>query len=202
MSSPPSLPHSPAAERNKEPIAKQLVDWFAEIESVIEIAAGTGQHAEYFAEQLPHVSWLPTDLQDKQKALLERWKLGALDNLKKPQVLDANQIDTTFGCFDALFMANGLQIMPWEAFASLCEALPVLIDDGGQVVIYSPLAYENKPLEPSNRSFDRMLRRRSAHMGVRTFEKVCDLVEGAGFECTDDVAMPANNHLIRFINQR
>ena len=32
--------------------------------TVLEIGAGTGQHAVHFAQQLPHLTWLPTDREE------------------------------------------------------------------------------------------------------------------------------------------
>jgi len=42
-------------ERNKQPILDQLAIYFKSSRRVLEIGSGTGQHAIYFAEQLPHL---------------------------------------------------------------------------------------------------------------------------------------------------
>jgi hypothetical protein len=52
----PSLPHSPAADRNKEPILAHLRSILGERGAALEIASGTGQHAVWFAASLP--GWL------------------------------------------------------------------------------------------------------------------------------------------------
>jgi hypothetical protein len=44
-----ALPHSPAADRNKGPILDQLRALLPVGAQVLEIASGTGQHAEHFA---------------------------------------------------------------------------------------------------------------------------------------------------------
>ena len=53
--------HWPAPERNKDPILEVLRAYFPGAGDVLEIAAGTGQHAVHFAAALPGLRWLPTD---------------------------------------------------------------------------------------------------------------------------------------------
>ena len=57
-----ALPHSPASERNREPILAALRPWLAAEGSALEIASGTGQHVAHFAAALPGWRWQPTDL--------------------------------------------------------------------------------------------------------------------------------------------
>ena len=56
------LPHSPAADRNKEPILAQLRQILGERGAMLEIASGTGQHAVGFASALPGWTWHPSDV--------------------------------------------------------------------------------------------------------------------------------------------
>jgi len=53
------LPFSEACERNKDPILAVLLEAFADCSRVVEIGAGTGQHAVHFAHHLPHRAWRP-----------------------------------------------------------------------------------------------------------------------------------------------
>src|SRR6056297_943773 len=46
-------PHSPAAERNREPILKVLRAWLPRSGRMLEIGSGTGQHATFFAPAMP-----------------------------------------------------------------------------------------------------------------------------------------------------
>ena len=53
--------HSPAAERNKAAILQALLALLPAQGRMLELAAGTGQHARHFASHLPGWQWLPSD---------------------------------------------------------------------------------------------------------------------------------------------
>ena len=54
-------PYSQACENNKQPILAILSQAFASSQVVLEIGSGTGQHAVFFASQLPHLQWYTSD---------------------------------------------------------------------------------------------------------------------------------------------
>ena len=56
-----TIPYSGAAERNREPILEQLQGLLPSQGTVLEIGSGTGQHALFFSENLPHLLWQPSD---------------------------------------------------------------------------------------------------------------------------------------------
>ena len=57
-------PHSPACERNREPILAVSREHFADRRHVLEIGSGTGQHAVHFGEALPWLTWQCSDRAD------------------------------------------------------------------------------------------------------------------------------------------
>ena len=55
-------PFSEACERNKDPILNVLKEVILHTdERLLEVGAGTGQHAEYFSPKFPWMDWFPTD---------------------------------------------------------------------------------------------------------------------------------------------
>ena len=81
----PPLPLSAPAERNKQPIADVLGRVLPRSGLVLEIASGTGQHAEHFARALPSLTWQPSDADAETfPALLARVQRAALPNLRAP----------------------------------------------------------------------------------------------------------------------
>ena len=55
-------PYSEACERNRAPILAVLKRVFSDSSLVLEIGSGTGQHAAYFAPELPHLRWQASDV--------------------------------------------------------------------------------------------------------------------------------------------
>ena len=71
------MPDSPAAERNKQPIADVLARVLPPAGLVLEIASGTGQHAEHFARTFPALTWQPSEPDAESLAVLaERVRRG------------------------------------------------------------------------------------------------------------------------------
>lgn len=56
-----TMPFSQACENNKQPILEVLKTAFSNLDTVLEVGSGTGQHAVYMAEHLPHLVWQPSD---------------------------------------------------------------------------------------------------------------------------------------------
>ena len=58
-------PYSQACDNNKQAIFGVLSNYFDDVQNVLEIGSGTGQHICHFAARLPHVRWQPSDLADR-----------------------------------------------------------------------------------------------------------------------------------------
>lgn len=190
------LPFSDACERNKDPILGVLREAFAQRRRVIEVGAGTGQHAVHFARHLPHLHWQPTDCAEYLPGLAARVAAEGPANLALPVELDVLQADWPALRGDAVFSANTLHIMSWPAVLALFAGLPRLLEPGGVLAIYGPFRYAGRFTTESNAAFDAMLRERDPLSGIRDFEAVDALAAAAGLRLVADHPMPANNQLL------
>jgi len=190
------LPFSDACERNKDPILAILGGALADRTRVVEIGAGTGQHAVHFARHLPHLRWQPTDRAEHLPGLAARIAAEGPPNLAVPVELDVMQDPWPPLRGDAVFSANTLHIMSWQAVEALLAGLPTILEAGGVLAIYGPFKYAGRFTTASNAAFDAMLRERDPKSGVREFEAVNALAESAGLKLQADHAMPANNQLL------
>lgn len=189
------LPFSEACERNKGPILDVLREAFADRRRVLEIGAGTGQHAVHFARHLPQLRWQPTDRAEHLEGLAARIAAEGPPNLEAPVEFDVLCEPWPPLSGDAVFSANTLHIMSWPAVVALFAGLPRVLGAGGLLAIYGPFNYGGRFTARSNEDFDRSLRERDPGSGVRDFEAVDALARQSGFELVEDCAMPANNRL-------
>ncbi len=193
----PQLPFSQACENNKGPILVQLQRLLAQREQVLEIGSGTGQHATWFAAHLPHLRWQPTDIQENLGVLRPRCNEYEGENLLPPLALDVRDRPwPTPVLADAVFTANSLHIMPWDAVEELFAELAAVAAPEALLLVYGPFNYGGRYTSESNARFDQWLAEQSAHSAIRDFERVDALARAAGFQLREDNAMPANNRLL------
>lgn len=190
------LAHSEACERNKDPILAVLRGALEVSRSVLEVGSGTGQHAVHFARHLPHLSWQPSERRAELEALAERVRLEGPPNLLPPVELDVRRLPWRVGTFDAVFSANTLHIMDWEAVGDFFRGVGAVLGTAGVLCVYGPFRYQGAYTSDSNAEFDRFLRNRDATSGIRDFEALEPLASGLGLTLAADHAMPANNQTL------
>lgn len=191
-------PFSQACENNKRPILAVLQRVFDRPGTVLEIGSGTGQHGVFFAEQLPHLQWQPSDRAENIPGMSRWFAEAGLANLLPPLVLDVTQAGWPARRFDGLFTANTLHIMAWSEVEAMFAGLERILAPGAKVCIYGPFNYEGRFTSPSNRAFDAMLRSQYPHMGIRDIAAVTELAKRHDLILLADHAMPANNRLLVF----
>jgi hypothetical protein len=195
------LPHSPAAERNKEAILARLREILGDRGTALEIASGTGQHAAWFAAALPGWTWQPTDADASMlPAIEERIAQSGLSNVLPPRQLDVTRLPWTLSSesYDAIFCANMLHIAPWTACAGLMALAARQLAPGGMLITYGPYFERDVPTAPSNIAFDESLRARDASWGIRELQEVVTEARRNGLSLAQRHPMPANNLLLVF----
>lgn len=193
------LPFSDACERNKGPILEVLRRFLGDTAGlVLEIGAGTGQHAVHFARHLPQLSWQPSDQGEHLSALTTRVGVEGPCNLLPPIELDVLQ--RRWPCdddsIDAVFSANTLHIMNWRQVQKFFRGVGRILRVDGLLFVYGPFKYGGQYTSHSNHAFDDALRRRDPASGIRDFEAVDALALAQGLTLVEDVAMPANNQTL------
>jgi cyclopropane fatty-acyl-phospholipid synthase-like methyltransferase len=190
------LSDSPASERNKLPILEVLRTEFAEARHVLEIGSGTGQHAVFFAREMPHLTWQTSDLAENHDAIRARLVSHATQNVKAPMLLDADDLQATAPLgIDAVFSANTAHIMPMRAvhrmFALVGRELPAR----GKFCLYGPFNFDGEFSSESNARFDASLRQRKASMGIRDLGDLDQYASESGMSRIRLYAMPAMNYI-------
>lgn len=183
-------PFSEAAERNRAPILSVLQRVLAQRKHVLEIGSGTGQHAAYFARELPHLVWQASDVAEHLPGIREWISSPA------PIELDVDK-DWPPVEADAVFSANTCHIMSWPQVERMFEGVG-RIESVKTFCLYGPFSYGGKHNSESNARFDAMLRSRDPASGVRDIHDLIPLAEAAGLHLQEDNPMPANNRLLVF----
>jgi len=195
-----ALRSAPAALRNRQPIAEVLKDWLPSTGTVLEIASGTGEHAEYFADRFPELYWQPSDVDPGALASIEAWRVeSARQNFFPPLVIDAAQGEWPIKGADAVLSINMVHISPWASALGLIAGAAQLLKSGAPLILYGPWLRSNVPTVASNLAFDADLRRRDPAWGLRTVEDFAAAAEPQGFELVETRDMPANNLMLLFV---
>ena len=189
-------PFAESCVENRAPILAVLRAVFADRSRVLEIGSGTGQHAVYFAPELPHLTWQTADVPQHHAGIRLWLAEAALPNVLAPLELDVNRTEWHSGRYDAVFSANTLHIMSWPEVERLFAGIGAVLESGGVLAIYGPFNINGAFTSESNARFDAWLKARDPASGVRDFEAVDALARAQGLVLQQDVAMPANNRTL------
>ena len=189
-------PYAEACGRNREPILGVLKDWFILPGTVLEIGSGTGQHAVYFSEQLPHLTWIATDREENIPGIRQWVEEANLPNLKGPHLLDVRSEVWPVREAKYAFTANTTHIMSWFEVEAMFAGVSVALDPGGKFCVYGPFNRNGEFTSESNRAFDEMLRARDPAMGIRDDRAMMVLAERCELKFAADYSMPAKNWLL------
>lgn len=189
-------PRSEACERNRDPILTVLRQWLLVPGTVLEIGAGTGQHAAYFAAHLSHLAWQPTDREENLEGIRQWVAEADAPNLREP--LQMNVMDPAWAMTVAeyVYSANTAHIMSWTEVEAMFEGVGKLLAPKGLFCLYGPFNRNGEFTSESNRDFDAMLRQRDPVMGIRDDQALIALGRRCGLKFVADNSMPARNRLL------
>jgi len=188
--------YSDACERNREPILQVLRQWFTLPGTTLEIGAGTGQHAVYFAAHLPHLQWQPTDCAANLAGIAEWVSEAALPNLFAPLKLDVRDSKWPVESVDYVFSANTSHIMSWPEVELMFAGIARVLRSRGRFCLYGPFNRDGQFTSESNQAFDASLRERDPKMGLRDDVALKTLGRQHGLAFTGEHALPANNRVL------
>jgi hypothetical protein len=197
-----SIPFSSAAERNRQPIFDVLRALLPAEGSVLEIGSGTGQHAVFLTQNLPGITWQPSDRQENLAGLDACFL--AEDNKRILPLLKLDVLSDPWPgrSYDGAYSANTAHIMSWEAVIAMFAGLGAHLVSGARFCLYGPFNVENRFTSPSNAKFDAHLREQDPQMGIRDMAAVEDLANLHHMQLEQQIAMPANNFILVFLKKK
>lgn len=186
--------HSPAAERNRQPIAEVLQKLMPKTGHFLEIASGSGQHVFHLASIFRNWTFQPTDANSESVAYIATTlATSTYGNIKKPLILDVSAGWPTSQSYDVIMNANMIHISPWQTTNDLFQGAATRLSKGGFVFTYGPYFEDEVESAPSNLRFDASLKERNAQWGIRHLDEVAKVAGEHGFSLAERIPMPANN---------
>lgn len=191
---------SPAAERNAIAILAVLRAHLPARGHVLEVAAGSGQHAVAFASALPGLDWTPSDPSAEARASITAYRgQASLSNLGEAVALDVlDEATWPVAPVQAIYCANMVHISPWAATEGLMRLAGRLLAPAGLLALYGPFREPETPLADSNAAFDDSLKARNPDWGLRDRDAMAAAAKAEGLALTLRLAMPANNLMLLF----
>lgn len=189
-------PFAESSEQNKSAILPVLREEFADCRRVLEIGSGTGQHAVFFAGELPHLQWYSSDVAENLPGITLWLCEYPGNNLHGPLALDVTQPDWPLDQVDGVYSANTAHIMHWHMVQAMFAGVGRLLANGGRFCLYGPFNYHGDYTSDSNAQFDDWLKARDPGSGLRDIDDLITLAQASGLRLLRDHAMPVNNRTL------
>ncbi len=184
---------APSAARNREPILSALREILPPEGVVLELAAGSGEHARWFSEAFSGLRWIPADRDEGARASIDAWREGATPNLQRAAAIDVHDADWGVGMVDAILCINMIHIAPWSATIALFDGAQRHLRDGAALFLYGAYKRGGAHTAVSNESFDAWLKAQDPSYGVRDLEAVLSTASERGLSLDRVIEMPSNN---------
>ncbi len=189
-------PYAESCDENRQPILQVLRPLFAEVRDVLEIGSGTGQHAVFFAAEMPHLIWHTSDRLENHPGI-RAWLADSPDNnLEAPIPLDVLADPWPQASYDAVFSANTAHIMGHEEVTAMFRGVAGVLNPGGLFALYGPFNYGGRYTSDSNKRFDQWLKERDPRSCIKDFDALNAMALDLGMELVNDCEMPVNNRIL------
>jgi hypothetical protein len=171
--------------------------------NLLEVAAGTGQHAVHFAAALAHVTWWPCELAREPR---QYRGLQVSVSHHKSHAITAAGCDAGWLAVggtepseaDFILCCNMIHIAPWAACLGLLEGAGGKLTAWRQADVVWAVQTARCGDRSKQRSIRSSLKARNPDWGLRLLEEVVEAASPHGLELERVIEMPANNLSVVF----
>jgi cyclopropane fatty-acyl-phospholipid synthase-like methyltransferase len=192
-------PVNPSSLRNQGPIFEVLQGYLTVPGKLLEVGCGTGQHAVFMGERLPHIVWQASEHKDA----IDGANMWINENgiLPAPIELDISlshwqqAVSTTI---DYVYSANVIHFVPEATVENFFNGLNDILVKDGCLILYGPYNHNGFTSE-GNAGLDAWLKT-DVHplAGIKELSYITSLANKVGLKLIANHIMPANNHLLVF----
>ncbi|WP_071672453.1 DUF938 domain-containing protein [Nioella nitratireducens] len=161
---------APSALRNAWPILEVLEAHAPQTGRVLEIAAGTGEHAVRFAKAMRGLDWQPTDVDPERLASIDAWRIAeGPANLFTPIALDATQPGwaATHGPVEMILLVNLLHLISSPEAEAVLSGIAAALAPGGVAFVYGPFLRDGQATSQGDASFHASLQAQDPEIGYK-----------------------------------
>lgn len=197
-------PFAESCLRNQQAIFEVVNAQLAPTARVLELGAGTGQHAAYILNHRPDVFWCASDLPEMLPGITQ-WLSDLAPGKHHYEVvsLDANLKNQwpAPASYDWVFMANTLHFVDETCVVNMlaCAAQSVRSAACGGILIYGPFNRYGQFTSNGNAELDRWLKARNPDSGIKGLEWVEARAGDLGWRIAEVYHMPANNLCLKLL---
>ena len=194
---------SPSAARNQRDVVAALGEYLPRAGLVLEVAAGTGEHAFGAVRAMPAIRWLPTDRVPEALRSQRAWReVADTERFLAPEELDletGTYPDAARGgrCVGVIAI-NLLHIAPLSTASALFRCAGECLGPAGRLLVYGAFRFPDVETAPSNAAFDERLREADPAFGVRHIDELQERAEPHRMIFSARHALPNNNFLLSF----
>lgn len=188
---------APAAIRNTPAIIAALTDHMPRTGRVLEIAAGTGEHAVALAKAFPGLDWQPTDIDPARLASIDAWRaVEGVDNMRVAFWLDASTAGWIVQPVEVVYLANLFHLLPMEAAENVIRGAARALAPGGTFFAYGPFRTGGAFRSEGDARFHANLAASDPGIGYKDLEWIEGIAADAGLRRHAVIEMPANNLIV------
>ena len=190
--------HAPSAIRNQNAILDVLRVETPSKGRLLEIAAGSGQHAAAGAKALPGLIWQPSDANPDNLASITAWAAhDPQPNLRAAVVLDAASPGWSkiWPAQDVVLIINLLHLIPTNIAQAIIANAARALAPGGKLMLYGPFLRDGQTTSDGDAAFDASLRAQDERLGYKDLAWVIAEVANANLT-PRTIDMPANNLML------
>jgi Protein of unknown function (DUF938) len=132
---------TPGWEHDRDALLAVLAKELRAPATVLEVGAGTGQHAAYFAANMPSIMWIPSEVDSNLVDSIAAWRMeAALPNLRSPLTVDTRESDWGTTVVSAIVAIDFVTSAPWPATVGLFGGAAKTLFPGGDLLVSGTIA--------------------------------------------------------------